>query len=93
MNEALLMLCAILGLFGFLVSLICVAMIAGFLRSTHTVQYIPQEVPLDPLKKWEEEDAELEKLKESVGRKKRPDPIAEEMEAVLDEVSKSDVLF
>lgn len=93
MNEALLMLCAMLGLFGFLISLICVAMIAGFLRSTHTVQYVPQELPLDPLKKWEEEDSELEKLKDTVGRKKRPDPIAEELDGTLEEVSKSDVLF
>jgi low affinity Fe/Cu permease len=91
MTETILFFCAMLGAVGFVVSLICVAMIAGFLRSTHTVQYIPQEVPAGPLKPWSDEE-ELEKLKESVGKKK-VDPIADEIDSAMEEITKSDVLF
>lgn len=97
MTEAMLIAGAILGLVGFVVSLLCVAMIAGFLRSTHTVQYLPAEKAVDipdPLKAFFDEGVEEEKeILESIGKKKKTDPIMEEINAEMEEITKSDALY
>lgn len=85
--------CAFLGLAGFLVSCICVAMIAGFVRSTHTVQYVPHENTLpeiDPDLAAENEKA----LLDQVGRKKKDKPtVVEDLDAPLEEIAQSDIKF
>lgn len=97
MTEAMVIAGAILGLVGFIVSLICVAMIAGFLRSTHTVQYVPAEKAVDmpdPLKAFFDDGAEEEKeILESIGKKKKLDPIMEEINAEMEDITKSDALY
>ena len=96
MTDAVMLFCAVLGLVGFVVSLICVAMIAGFLRSTHTVQYVPAEptkvdIP-DPLAFFNEEEEEKEIL-EKVGKKKPADPIISQIDEEMEEITKSDSLY
>ena len=96
-NDAVMLFCALCGLAGFIVSLICVAMIAGFVRSTHTVQYVPAEpmdIP-DPLKFMEEETKEEEQLFDNLGRKKKKpkDPISELIEDEMEDVTKTDALY
>ncbi len=68
----------VLGLVGFVVSLICVAIVVGMSRSTHTVvPYTPMEEKLAEIEdeiaaEEESRRAEEEKLFNSVGRKKKP---------------------
>lgn len=51
------------------VSLICVAIVAGFTRSTHQVQYVPHDLgTLDPLEEIASANKEL--ITESIGRKR-----------------------
>lgn len=87
----------ILGTAGFIISLVCVAMVAGFTRSTHTVQYVeaPKAVDIpDPfLEDKIEEEAEKE-LFAKVGKKKpAADPVTTMIDDTMDEVTKTDTLF
>lgn len=83
-----------LGLIGFVVSLICVALVAGFLRSTHTVQYLPhdntQAFNPEPDLLEENEKALLEK----VGKKKKEKPtVIEDLDQVILDTLNSDIKF
>lgn len=62
LKDALLMLCGILGLVGFVTSLICVAILEGMKRATHTVQYAPVENP------FEKYETDLEKINKEVDK-------------------------
>lgn len=92
MKETILMGCALLGMAGFIISCICVAMVAGFTRSTHTVQYVPHDntpafVPETDLLQ-ENEEALLNK----VGRKKKP-TVVEDLDAPIEEITKTELTF
>lgn len=78
----------ILGLVGFIISLVCVAMVAGFLRSTHKVQYVPMTEESAEETPMKEESEEMEELKK-IGRK----PRISEADQVITELNKSDVLY
>lgn len=83
-----------LGIAGFIVSCICVAMVAGFTRSTHTVQYIPHENPemLNPITDLELENEKA--LLDKVGRKTKDRPtVIEDLDAPLAEIAKTDIQF
>lgn len=80
------------GVIGMVISLICLACIVGFTRSTHTVQYVPMETPkLDdadlPLKTELDEEEELLR---KVGR--RPKEPVNQAEAAVDAVTQTDFL-
>lgn len=93
MMDLLIVLGGILGLVGFIVSLICVAMIAGFTRSTHTVQYVPHDNS-EVLKDEEEIIAENEKiLLDKVGKKKKEVTILDDLDSPLEEISKTEIHF
>jgi hypothetical protein len=87
----------ILGLVGFVVSLICVAMVVGFLRSTHSVQYLPfentekgEEIP-DAAKIAAENDAAL---MNKVGKKKKEAPtVVEPLDSAIEQINHSDIKF
>ena len=93
MKDLILLSGGVLVLVGFVVSLICVAMVAGFTRSTHTVQYVPHdntpafEPEPDLLK--ENEDALLGK----VGKKNKVEKptVVEVLDAPIEEITKSDL--
>lgn len=93
MMEIISIICAVLGFVGFIISLICVSIIAGFVRSTHTVQYVPTE----PAKL----DAELEEVaKENedffdmpIGKKRKLKEAIQPIDAVLEEVTDTDTLY
>lgn len=82
----------ICGLIGMGISLICVACVVGFTRSTHTVQYVPLETPnlVDadlPVKTQLDEEEELLK---NVGRKpKEPVNLAD---SAVESVTQTDFL-
>lgn len=83
-----------LGFVGFIVSCICVAMVAGFLRSTHTVQYVPH----DNTPAFEPEVdvvAENEKaLLDKVGKKKKEQPtVVEDLDSTIHDIAKSEINF
>lgn len=88
---------AILGVAGFIISLICVAMVAGFLKSTHTVQYVEPPKPIDipdPFIFENLEEKEERELMAKVGKKKvTPDPVSTIMDEEMEDVTKSDSLF
>jgi hypothetical protein len=93
MMEIISIVCGILGLVGFVVSLICVSIIAGFVRSTHTVQYVPTETP-----KIEPVDEELAKENEEffdmpIGKKKKIKEAIQPLDAVLEEINETDTLY
>lgn len=92
MKEAILLSCGILGLAGFIISCVCVAMVAGFTRSTHTVQYVPHDnsgtFQPEPDVIKENEEA----LLSTVGRKKKP-TVVEDLDSSIEEVTKSDINF
>lgn len=96
-QMSLLIACALLGLIGFVISLICVAMIAGFTRSTHTVQYMPvdnKEIEniLAPSEDIARENEEA--LLSMVGRKKKTKlEVVDPLDAALEEIAKSDIQF
>lgn len=83
------------GVFGFVISLVCVAMVAGFTRSTHTVQYVPHdntpafEPEADLLK--ENEAA----LLNQVGKKKKVEKptVVEDLDATIEEINQSDFAY
>ena len=84
----------IFGIAGFFVSCICVAMIAGFTRSTHTVQYVPHDN--SSLEKTESELlAENEQaLLDKVGKKQKEKPtVVEELDLPIEEINQSDINF
>lgn len=88
----------ILGLVGFVVSLICVAMIAGFLKSTHTVQYVepPKAIDIpDPFLFESLEEKEEKEILAKVGKKKveTQDPISSILDEEMEEITKSDSLY
>lgn len=94
MKEAILLSCGILGVAGFVISCICVAMVAGFTRSTHTVQYIPHDnsqafiPPADLVS--ENEQALLDK----VGKKTKEKPtVVEDLDSPIEEINQSDIGF
>jgi hypothetical protein len=89
---------AILGTTGFIISLICVAIIAGFTRSTHTVQYVeapkPMDIP-DPFLDEKVEELEEREILAKVGKKKveTPDPVSSILDEEMENITKSDSLF
>lgn len=93
-KMAVLMFCGLCGFVGFVISLLCVAMVSGFLRSTHSVQYLPHEVTA-PEKTDEELIAENEKaLLDKVGKKQKEKPtIIEELDSHIEDIVKSDINF
>lgn len=80
----------ICGVIGMGISLVCVACVVGFLRSTHTVQYMPVETPKfdDALVPPKTELDEEEELLKKVGRKPKP-PVNLAEQAVAD-ITQSD---
>lgn len=82
------------GFAGFVISLICVAMVAGFTRSTHSVQYIPHDntnaFTPDPDLVTENEQALLDK----VGKKKKEKPtVVEDLDSVIEDINQTDINF
>lgn len=80
----------ICGVIGLTISLICVACVVGFLRSTHTVQYMPVETPYinEPLVPPQNELDEEEELLKKVGRK--PKPPVNLAEKAVEDITQSD---
>jgi len=97
MRDAILISCGVLGAAGFVISCICVSMVAGFLRSTHTVQYVPHDNTdvLDEMRKQDAINAENEKaLLASVGRKKKDQPtVVEDLDSTIEEINKTELKF
>ncbi len=94
MRDLIILVCGILGLVGFVVSLICVAMVAGFTRSTHTVQYLPHDnteaFKPDPDLLAENEDALFDK----VGKKKKDRPtVVEDLDSVIEDITQTELTF
>ncbi len=94
-QEAVLVFASLAGMAGFFVSLICVSVVVGMARATHTVQYVPHDnstadlIPQSDILK-ENEEALLDK----VGKKKREQPtVVEDLDAAVAEVAQSDVKF
>lgn len=86
------------GFAGLIISLICVACVVGFTRSTHSVQYVPYDNA--PAKEAEKSLEELERENEAallnkVGRKKKPEQptVVEDLDAPLKEITSSDIQF
>lgn len=71
-------------------------MIAGFTRSTHTVQYVeppkPMDIP-DPFLFEKLQEEEEKEIIQKVGKKKKPDPISSLVDETLEEITKTDSLF
>jgi hypothetical protein len=82
---------------GFVISLICVAIVAGFTRSTHTVQYVEPPKPVDmpdPFLFEKLEEQEEKEILSKVGKKKpQIDPVSSMLNDEMLEVTKSDSLF
>jgi len=80
------------GFLGLALGLVSVAMVAGFTRSTHTVQYLPHDntESFTPDKNLVEENDTA--LLSQVGRKNRPS-VVEELDAPLDEITNTDFKF
>lgn len=82
----------LLGFVGFIISLICVAIIAGFTRSTHKVQYVPVEnlnPEIESYLKDPEGAYDLEELDKA--GKKRSEVLLKPIDEVLEEVSSSEI--
>lgn len=92
--EAFLLAGGLLGCAGFVISLVCVAILAGRMNSTHTVQYVPHD-NTEPLKEQLDLIEENEKaLLDKVGKKKREQPtVIEDLDAAVAEVAQTDVTF
>lgn len=90
--EHLLVLGGLCGFMGLGISLICVACVVGFTRSTHTVQYVPLETPnlVDPDMPVKTELDEEEELLKKVGRK--PKGPVNQAEAAVSDVTQTDFL-
>lgn len=92
--ESAVIVCGILGLVGFVTSLICVAMVAGFTRSTHTVQYLPHDntESFKPEADLEEENERA--LLDKVGKKKKELPtVVEDLDAPIRDIAESEINF
>lgn len=94
MKEAMFLFCGLCGFAGLMISLVCVAMIAGFTRSTHTVQYVPHDnTPAfapQPDVVTENEQALLDK----VGKKKKDIPtVVEDLDSPIEEIIQTDIKF
>lgn len=94
MKLAFILFCSICGLVGMVISMVCVAMVAGFTRSTHTVQYVPHEndaafvPPADILA------ANEQALLDKVGKKKKEEPtVIESLDSAIDEINNSELKF
>lgn len=73
MNETVAMFGGICGVAGLVISLICVACVVGFTRSTHTVQYVPADTPAISIEPTlPDEFEEEQELLKKVGRKPKP---------------------
>lgn len=71
------------GFAGLVISLICLACVIGFTRSTHKIQYVPLETTeLDASLEDDEDALELAELKK-VGRKKLISEADEELEDIV----------
>lgn len=94
MKDIIILTCGVLGLVGFVVSLICVAIVAGFTRSTHTVQYVPHDNTdafIPPVDVMEENE---KALFDKVGKKKKDEPtVIEKLDSPIEEINRSDISF
>lgn len=82
----------LLGFVGFIISLICVALVAGFTRSTHQVQYVPAETINPELEEFLKDPTasyDLEEL-EKAG-KKRTEVLIKPIDETLEEISSSEI--
>ena len=69
MSEFNLIIC-LLSIASLVISLICVAIVAGFTRSTHTVQYQPYEnTEIKPTEELAKENSEL--IEAPIGRRSK----------------------
>lgn len=94
MKETLIIAGAVLGIAGFCVSLICVAMVAGFTRSTHTVQYVPHENDASFVPPADILAANEQALLDKVGKKKKEEPtVIESLDSAIDEINNSELKF
>ena len=85
----------ICGFIGLILGLVCVAIVSGFVRSTHTVQYLPLKSDDTELPEEVKEDTE-EALFNKVGRKsKKPEAptVLEDLDAPIKEINQSDFLM
>jgi uncharacterized protein YneF (UPF0154 family) len=94
MNETIILAGGILGIAGFIVSCICVAMVAGFTRSTHTVQYLPHDntaaFKAEPDLVEQNEKALLDKVGKKFSEKPK---VVQDLDEVVEEITKTDVNF
>lgn len=94
MKEVILLTGGVMGVAGFVISLVCVAIVTGMMRATHTVQYMPHDnaeafKPLDSVLE-ENEKALLDK----VGKKKKEEPtVVENLDAPIEEITRTDITF
>lgn len=83
-----------LGLIGFIISLVCLAITVGMSRATHSVHYVkPEEVddalekflnnPLDPY------DEDIEKELEKAGKKRTE--VLRPIDIAVEEISNTDI--
>lgn len=84
---------AILGVVGFIVSCICVAICVGMMKATHTIQYVPAETNpelekflRDPLG---EQDADIDKELELAGKKRSS--VLQPIDNAVESVATSDI--
>jgi hypothetical protein len=82
------------GFAGLIISMACVAIVTGIMRSTHTVQYMPH----DNAEAFKPEPNILEEnekaLMDKVGKKNKEKPtVVEDLNAPLEEITKTDITF
>lgn len=94
MKEAILLAGGILGCAGFVISLVCVAILTGVMRATHSVQYVPHDNG-DTFKPEPDLLAENEKaLLDQVGKKKKEKPtVVEDQDAIIEEIAQTELKF
>lgn len=85
---------AILGVVGFVVSCICVAICVGMMKATHTIQYVPAETTNPELEKFlkdplGEQDADIDKELELAGKKRSS--VLQPIDNVVEAVATSDI--
>ncbi len=86
---------------AFVISLICVAIVVGMSRATHSVQYVPHDQdPFEEISEHLKEDeriaAENEKaLLDKIGPTKKREKVTavEDLDQALEEITTSDVRF
>ena len=83
----------VFGTLGLLISCVCLSMVTGFLRSTHTVQFKPldeQKIkdPFEPFKPIEEEVVDEERqVLDLMEKAKKKKPLIDEEEITPEEPS------